>query len=397
MSNFEDDYNYPPLNRKDLLAYRGLDNRDFRIRKFKQLDTKRNWSLNNYTLDISGASPRKLAPFTKKPDFSNTNEDIEKSSPSPKAKYLNKPDFTLSNQGIEKSSPRGHHCFKTSRHVNPLEPEYPLPTCHTPFEPYQPKFLRNSIDVSDIVGAQPKKYLKWEKRDNLNIFNDEKEKKKLEKRTEANKKPYDYLDFRDVYVNKSFSNRKTSPLDPEYTMCFNGGVKYTYGEIEGSKPVVFSKYHNEKTGCNLKTEDIEGAKPGTKTNLQKFKLKNNRPLLYSAEDIVGSHPGSKKYGLDTKRCINPLMPEYQFLGRTEENNKLENDRYRRKNKYQISTTETNQEDVPVNKSSYDISRSQYQINKDNIIHEEEEKEMEKKNNPIVTPEDFKELPYVVDE
>ena len=145
------------------MAYRNLDSKDIPMKKFKQLDTKRDWSLNNYTLDISGASPRKLAPFTKKPDFSNTNEDIEKSSPSPKAKYLNKPDFTLSNQGIEKSSPRGHHCFKTSRHVNPLEPEYPLPTCHTPFEPYQPKFLRNSIDVSDIVGAQPKKYLKWEK------------------------------------------------------------------------------------------------------------------------------------------------------------------------------------------------------------------------------------------
>ena len=32
-----------------------------------------------------------------------------------------------------------------------------------------------------------------------------------------------------------------------------------YGEIEGNRPVVFSKYNNERYGKGMKTEDIPGA------------------------------------------------------------------------------------------------------------------------------------------
>ena len=47
--------NYPTLQKKDTFYYRGLDSSDFPIRKFKQIDTKRDYSLNNYSLDIDGA------------------------------------------------------------------------------------------------------------------------------------------------------------------------------------------------------------------------------------------------------------------------------------------------------------------------------------------------------
>ena len=39
------DYNYPSLNRKDLMYLSTVTNNDFPIRKFKQLHTNRNWSI----------------------------------------------------------------------------------------------------------------------------------------------------------------------------------------------------------------------------------------------------------------------------------------------------------------------------------------------------------------
>ena len=133
----------------------------------------------------------------------------------------------------------------------------------------------------------------------------------------------------------------------------------------------------------------------TKTNLQKFKLKFNRPLLYSAEDIVGSQANTRKHGMNTKRCINPLMPEYQFLGRTEED-KTENDRYN--NRYhrgnksairpKIVTESPPSLNSPVNQSYQVMRTDNYQI----------QKEIKNKNSiEKVSEEEFKGLPYDVDE
>ena len=63
------DYNYPSLNRKDRMSLSTLTSRDFPIKKFKQLDTKRDWSVNLYNLDIEGSSPRRIGAFNQKIDF----------------------------------------------------------------------------------------------------------------------------------------------------------------------------------------------------------------------------------------------------------------------------------------------------------------------------------------
>ena len=39
-------YNYPSLNRKDTMYLSTMTRRDFPMRKFKQLETNRNWSIN---------------------------------------------------------------------------------------------------------------------------------------------------------------------------------------------------------------------------------------------------------------------------------------------------------------------------------------------------------------
>ena len=87
-----------------------------------------------------------------------------------------------------------------------------------------------------------------------------------------------------------------------------------YGEIEGNRPVVFSKYNNERYGKGMKTGDIEGAQPNTTSSYAKFLMKYRHPLKYSAEDIVGAHHDTLLKSMITKRNTNPLDPKYKYLG-----------------------------------------------------------------------------------
>ena len=358
--NKNDDYNFKSLNRKDLIMNRNLDSSDFPIRKFKQLDTKRDFSLNNYVLDIKGAFPRRYGFYSKKKDFTNTNLDIEKSYPiNEYNKYTNKPDYIYKNDDIEKSKPQGHHVFQNNRHVNPLNPVYQLPSCDNnnySDDESSYKFIRDTLDIKDIEGTRPKKsYYETiiEKnnknnnnivpRDNINKFNDKIDNDILiehKKNFHNNRnKLYNSLDYRDVY-KKTFDlntyESKRNPLDPTYSVSYLNGEKYILGEIDGSKPKVFSRYNTEKDGKNLTTKDIEGAEPDSISFLQKYYLRNKKPLMYSAEDIIGAKHDTRVRGIVTKRNLNPLVPKYMYLGAIEE--KEENARNKR---YEINKTEDN--------------------------------------------------------
>lgn len=49
-----EDYNYRSLNRNDLMSLSNINENDMKIKKFKQLDTRRDWSINLYNMDIPG-------------------------------------------------------------------------------------------------------------------------------------------------------------------------------------------------------------------------------------------------------------------------------------------------------------------------------------------------------
>ena len=49
-----EDYNYRSLNRNDLMSLATLNEKDINLKKFKQLETKRDWSINLYNMDIPG-------------------------------------------------------------------------------------------------------------------------------------------------------------------------------------------------------------------------------------------------------------------------------------------------------------------------------------------------------
>ena len=112
------DFNYPPLNRKDLLS--NLSEINDKSRPFKKLSTNRDWSLNLYNLDIEGACPRKFSYFLNKANFINKNNDIEKSSPKQYYKFTNKVSFNLTNDDIELSKPQCNK-YLSNRHTNPLK------------------------------------------------------------------------------------------------------------------------------------------------------------------------------------------------------------------------------------------------------------------------------------
>ncbi|MCQ2820915.1 MAG: hypothetical protein MJ252_26960 [archaeon] len=300
------DYNYPPLNRVDLMSLSTIGSRDANMKPFKKLDTARDWSVNLYNLDIPGTCPRRIGSFNQKVDFINKNDDIERSSPKLLHVGLNKPEYNLTNKDIEYSSP-GCVKIKTTRHLNPLEPKYNFCKCEPlPFE--VPKFIRDNIQISDIDGAKPKKIMtKWATRESLKKDDIE---KASPRQPYVRKTKYSSIDYRDVTHSEFKSGRMTNPLEPVYRLGYVTGEKVKVGPIDGNKPVVFSKYKYPDP-YNLKTNDIFGTNVGSKNFISKFNGKN---YGYTSLDILGAQSGTLKKGIVTERCLNPLVPKYQFIG-----------------------------------------------------------------------------------
>ena len=310
--------NYPTACRKDTMFLSTIGPKDFPMRKFKKLDTSRDWSINLYNLDIEGSSPRRFGALNQKIDFTNKNDGIERSWPKQLHVGLNKPEYNLRNDDIEKSSPQCVE-IKTTRHTNPLEPKYKLASTED-YPPEIPKFIRDQIDVKDIEGAQPTKKI------SLNILSDPLKKDDIQdswpKKPYVRKKSdYQYIDYSDVYkddylqkiMEPSDKSKIRNPLDPIYYMGFINGDKETHGPIDGNKPCSFSKYHYDPA-FNLRTDDILGTSVGSKNYINKF---NGMNYIYTNQDILGTTTGSLKKGIVTKRNVNPLRPKYKYLGAEE--------------------------------------------------------------------------------
>ena len=356
------DYNYPSLNRKDTMYLSTMTHKDFPIKKFKQLETRRNWSINLYNLDIEGSSPHKFGAFHQKIDFTNKNDDIADSSPKKLYIQLKKPEYNLSNSDIEYSNPQ---CVKSKikRHLNPLQPKYQLPKGN-PYPPYEPKFLKDSINVDDIEGAKPKKVIgRMLARDTMNI-NDIKD--SWTKKPYIRKTKYEYIDYNDVTNTEFKSSRNTNPLDPFYVMKFVDGSKSKFGPIEKSKPQTGYQY-KFKTPFNLKVDDIEGSNIGSKNRIKKFISKN---YCYDISDINGAKSGTLLKGIYTERKTNPLCPKYKYPGNEELKGHYDN------NPYNIYSPDIS---ISRSKSTTNNLKKEEDNKKIKIIEKKEEKKILDKN------------------
>ena len=307
----------PFLSRKDTMYLSSINSNDFPLKKFKQITTKRDWSSNLYNLDIEGSSPKKFGLFTKKIDFTNNNRDIEKSYPIERYKKIT-PNYSLSNKDIEGSQPK---LFKLNikRCTNPLNPNYNLPKADKKSldlgkednKPNKFKFIRDNINIDDIEGTKPKKLINIFLRNSLNI-DDIKGSSPTQRYVRKIK--YDNIDYSDIKKVKQGRNRNVNPLSPIYNWNYSiNNIKYNVGHIERNQPNPFSVFRY-KMPFILNNDDIYGAKAGSKNRYQNFKGSNS---CLNIGDIKGAIHGSLLRGINTKRCLNPLIPNYRYLGEEE--------------------------------------------------------------------------------
>jgi len=208
--------------------------------------------------------------------------------------------------------------FKTPRVVDPLKPEYKLPTFETaPFE--IPKFLGDSFNVSDIEGAQPKpKYLPKGVRHNHDVSDIEGTnaswksfaKTRIEAiRNEGKSKHREFLDVEDICGKGFQSDRCSNPLRPEY--LFHGDI---IRDCERSRPRT-TKPQKNTPFFSLHTSDIRGAQGGTASSFAKLRLKERVYFKHPTDvsDIPGTLPNVARLRLNTKRTTDPLGPRYIYL------------------------------------------------------------------------------------
>ena len=194
----------------------------------------------------------------------------------------------------------------TGRHVDPLQPTYQLPSFNM-FHDNETKFLRNTLDVSDIDGATPKVPKKYAPRETMpnDIEGAQACWRPRHRRARLEAPPADIMDVSDVIASRKplqVTTRRTNPIAPEYTIygsTINDDPKYTK-----PKPLP-EQIHN---GHLLATADINTASRHWQPHMRR-EFRN----LTSTQDIEGAQADTVIHSIVTKRETNPLQPTYQGL------------------------------------------------------------------------------------
>ena len=117
--------------------------------------------------DIEGARPKTTKLWTK-PDLWDNSDVV-----GAKSKCLH-PERTASSNFMRVDDIDGAQAkirdkmLLTKREINPMTPQYKLPS-HTPAPPFEPKFMRDTLDISDIDKAKPRIPVVYEMRDIISV------------------------------------------------------------------------------------------------------------------------------------------------------------------------------------------------------------------------------------
>ena len=228
---------------------------------------------------------------TSRESFSLKTDDIAGAKPFLKSyQYTNKPDFTNSTAGIDKSTPHAKN-LQTNRQINPLVPEYKLPTSQNrPYTP--PRFIRNSMDMSDIAGTTPSTIQRNLLRNTLDV-SDISNVRSLDAR--KMRKSLGFVGEIEVEAAKTCkfqTRRDTNPLDPVYDIADKDNHVVKYGEIAGSSPRVLI---NTKTLPHTRSYDVKDIQG----------IACTKSFVASKESIckkVNGHPSTKMIGDTSKNA-----------------------------------------------------------------------------------------------
>lgn len=264
----------------------------------------------NDVSDIDGArsQPKYKHYFSDKPAFMPS--DVEGSTSKPLTHTRNTRDNSLYIDDIEGTRfVIKDRMMKTNRHLNPLEPEYNLPS-YASAEIPETKFIKDPLNNKDIDGAQvrPKRF--YATRDIMavdDIVGAQASWRPRHAKARLEGPPHEIMAVADIaarthrYVDKT--SRCSDALNPHY---FINGMEYKDESYTRPKPTRSLIADN----TILRTDDIPGAYVGWMAQKQPRRDFRNTNFI---GDIQGAHADSIRPGIVTKREVNPLVPVYQSL------------------------------------------------------------------------------------
>lgn len=195
--------------------------------------------------------------------------------------------------------------MRTNRHVNPLEPQYKLPTYEAAtFE--NPKFLKDSMRLDDIHRPEERTYATRDIMNINDIVGAQANWKPRHREARLLAPPHDIMEVQDIAAKTSWmdkTSRCSDVLNPVYNIH---GMEYKDSKyMRPTKP----RDLMQDTAL-LKTKDIPGATQGYRASL--FPRREYRNTNFIG-DIKGSNADSIKKGITTIREVHPLTPVYQSL------------------------------------------------------------------------------------
>lgn len=265
--NYNEDYNYPSLNRKDLMSLDTIKEKDFSRKKLNSINSKRNWSQNLNNLDIDKSYPKRNDIFLNKIDFINKIDDIEKARPN-KAKIINKSDYMINQKNLEKEYPKKGNNLNIKKY-NSLENKLLLPQYHMKISSNNKNESYSKLYNINIQNTNNRYF---EKKNNIyynNRYNKEINKNSNKDTYFSNDKIYSY----DNYKKK---NDSTKPLDIIHVMQSQKDYKDTINDIFNNYPeyindsmpknYLLNHYHDLTIGNSNKKRRLDFFLDNIKTN-----------------------------------------------------------------------------------------------------------------------------------
>ena len=282
----------------------------------------------NSVRDIDGAyTSDKLAKFETRPQFL-AERDFPEALPKQLTHTRNVPDRALMVEDIDGAQfTLGGGMDRTNRHVNPLEPNYKLPSYHVSgglFDMASTKPARDIMKVRDVNAIKPPRERRTRDVMTLNDIDGakadyngydsvrERFEQKLAVAAAKTGRDPDAPRERDAahfsLTNPRFQDRTqrcTNVNAPRYNIH---GICIEDDPVK-SKPKALKKFINNGT-FSLRTDDVVGAT--THTNPKRKERKEVRNIM-NTQDVEGAQADTVKHSIASERVTCPLFPVYKSL------------------------------------------------------------------------------------
>ena len=290
--NYENDFNYPSLNRKDLMSLDTIKEKDFKKKGINRLISNRDWSMGLYNLDIDKSFPKRRDLYLNKIDFINKLDDIEKARPS-KEKIYNKPNFSLNVRDIEKAYPKKDRRFISNNRYNNNVNKINLNMNNKGYERNRYK-EENKNEINDNTNSNINNN---EIHYSRNIFNNNNEFiKKYYNRYKVNNNKRNNLSS-----ISSISQNIIKPLDTLHMLQSQKNYKDTIHDVFNNYPKFINDNENKDNYFLNHDHDLFVGTPNKNKRLDIMMNKSNKYLCYDIKE--------KMDFVDNKRNFKGIMDQ----------------------------------------------------------------------------------------